>query len=391
MLKKPINIFFIVEKVGPYHNSRFNQLSLNKELLINVIETNSNSKTYLWNDEINNNYQIYKIKKDVNGSINFASLTQQLNHYLFNKKPDIIFITGWYEKSHHYIFFKSFFRKIPLILISDSRIKDHKRKFHKEFIKTLLIRGISSALVAGTESKDYLIKLKFQKENIFMPCNVIDNNFFLSSHSKIKPKTQNYFLCIARFVKKKNHIKLLEGFEYYKKNKGKFDLIIIGEGPEKESILEFISTSNFSSSIFVESWKQINELPTYYKNSKALILASYSDQWGLVINEAFASGVPCIVSKNCGCYIDLIKNSNTGWGFDANNKIELSGLLHKVESLKDAELKKIKDNIKIKISKYDLKTFSNAVENSIFRTLNNKKFSLISSITAYLLCKISIF
>ena len=153
--------------------------------------------------KLNNNYQIYKIKNDANKNINYGSLTQQLNQYLFNKKPEIIFVTGWYEKSHHYIFFKSFFRKIPLILISDSRIKDHKRNIHKEFIKKLLIRGISSALVAGTESKDYLIKLKLSKENIFMPCDVIDNNFFLSSNYKINLKTKNYFLCIARFVKKK--------------------------------------------------------------------------------------------------------------------------------------------------------------------------------------------
>ena len=55
MIKKPINLFFIVEKVGPYHNSRFNQISQNKELLINVIETKPNSKKYLWDEEINNN------------------------------------------------------------------------------------------------------------------------------------------------------------------------------------------------------------------------------------------------------------------------------------------------------------------------------------------------
>ena len=131
MRKKPINLFFIIEKVGPYHNSRFNQISQNKELLINVIETKPNSKKYLWDEKIKNNYQIYKIKNDANKNINYGSLTQQLNQYLFNKKPEIIFVTGWHEKSHHYIFFKSFFNKIPLILISDSRIKDYKRKFYK--------------------------------------------------------------------------------------------------------------------------------------------------------------------------------------------------------------------------------------------------------------------
>ena len=46
-----------------------------------------------------------------------------------------------------------------------------------------------------------------------------------------------------------------------------------------------------------------------------------------------ASGTPYIVSKNCGCYQDLIEEGNTGWGFDPSNEIEVSNLLLKVEKI----------------------------------------------------------
>ena len=58
------NLLFIVEKIGPYHNSRFNYLSNVKEFKIFVIETNTKSKTYLWEEEKNTNYTIYKLKKN---------------------------------------------------------------------------------------------------------------------------------------------------------------------------------------------------------------------------------------------------------------------------------------------------------------------------------------
>ena len=56
------NLLFIVEKIGPYHNSRCNYLSKFKEFNIFVIETNTKSKTYLWEEEKNTDYIIYKLK-----------------------------------------------------------------------------------------------------------------------------------------------------------------------------------------------------------------------------------------------------------------------------------------------------------------------------------------
>ena len=72
-------------------------------------------------------------------------------------------------------------------------------------------------------------------------------------------------------------------------------------------------------------------MPQYYKKAKATVLASTKETWGLVINESMASGTPCIVSKNCGCYLDLIEEGTTGWGFDPRNEKELSNLFLNVE------------------------------------------------------------
>ena len=389
MNKKRLNIFFIVEKIGPYHNARFNYLTNNKKVIINVIETNSLSKKYLWDDKFQSKYNIFILNNKSKKSSSTHELALQLKKVLYDNDPDIIFITGWYHKVHHYLLFKSYQKRIPLVLLSDSRFLDEKRFFFKEYIKKLLIKGFSSAVVAGRQSKDYLVKLNFRRESIFTPINVVDNNYFLKSKdTKIIPFS-NYFLCVARFIKKKNHKTLIEAFEIYKRNNGKLNLLMIGSGPEEQSIKKERNKSKFQKSIFIDSWKQISELPTYYKNSKAVILASSTDQWGLVVNEAMACGKPCLVSKNCGCYLDLIDNSKTGWGFDSNKPSELAALLHKVEALNYQELEELQRNVKSKISQYDLGNFSLAIDKSITKALINRRFSLISSITSYFIFKIN--
>ena len=39
-----------------------------------------------------------------------------------------------------------------------------------------------------------------------------------------------------------------------------------------------------------------------------------------------ASSLPCIVSYECGCYVDLIKDKNTGWGVDPEDEDQLSNI-----------------------------------------------------------------
>ncbi|HWY51308.1 MAG TPA: glycosyltransferase family 4 protein [Chthoniobacterales bacterium] len=53
------------------------------------------------------------------------------------------------------------------------------------------------------------------------------------------------------------------------------------------------------------------EISKAYDAADVLVLPSdYHETWGLVVNEAMASGLPCIVSDQCGCAEDLGKISS---------------------------------------------------------------------------------
>jgi glycosyltransferase involved in cell wall biosynthesis len=50
-----------------------------------------------------------------------------------------------------------------------------------------------------------------------------------------------------------------------------------------------------------------SEISRAYVAADALVLPSNEETWGLVVNEAMASGLPCIVSDACGCAEDLVE------------------------------------------------------------------------------------
>ena len=56
-----INILYTVERIGPYHNARFNSVSKSKGINLNVLETNSLSKRYPWEENFNQLYKVFKL------------------------------------------------------------------------------------------------------------------------------------------------------------------------------------------------------------------------------------------------------------------------------------------------------------------------------------------
>ena len=58
--------------------------------------------------------------------------------------------------------------------------------------------------------------------------------------------------------------------------------------------------------VFFYGFRQIEENPIFYALAEAFILPSLKEEWGLVVNEAMAAGLPVIVSRTAGCAEDLV-------------------------------------------------------------------------------------
>jgi len=95
------------------------------------------------------------------------------------------------------------------------------------------------------------------------------------------------------------------------------------------------------SSVHLPGFKQYDELPVYYAFANAFVHASTTEQWGLVVNEAIASGLPIIVSDRCGCVPELVQGN--GFTFDPMNEHELAAQMSKMALLPAEERKTFAD------------------------------------------------
>jgi glycosyltransferase involved in cell wall biosynthesis len=82
--------------------------------------------------------------------------------------------------------------------------------------------------------------------------------------------------------------------------------------------------------MLLPGFKQYDELPAYFGLAGAFAHASTTEQWGLVANEAMASGLPVLVSNRCGCAQDLVQEGVNGFTFDPCDIEQLAKLMLRV-------------------------------------------------------------
>ena len=69
------------------------------------------------------------------------------------------------------------------------------------------------------------------------------------------------------------------------------------------------------------------QLAIYYALAEMLVLPTYTDPWGLVVNEAMACGLPVIVSQVAGCVRDLVQEGWNGLLVPPRNVASLSSAI----------------------------------------------------------------
>ena len=108
-------------------------------------------------------------------------------------------------------------------------------------------------------------------------------------------------------------------------------LVVLGDGEDKEKLKTLIFKENIEG-VTLAGFHQVEEIPAYYALSNLFIHSALQDQWGVVVNEAMACGLPVLVSRQSGCAGELVQEGVNGFVFDASDIMSLSTLMFQFSS-----------------------------------------------------------
>lgn len=339
-----MKIIIIFNRFGPYHHARLEAVA--KTCTLTAIELSRVDNTYAW-DQVKqrSNFQRVTLFEDaVADTKSSAELTQQMTVVLNKSRPNLVAIPGWSSRGALTALSWCIRQGIPTIVMSDSTAHDETRRVWKEAIKRRVIRLFSAGLVGGNPHIDYLASLGMPHERIFIGYDVVDNHHFAIGSDEVRHNAdtvrarlalpRSFFLASNRFIEKKNLPRLIEAYAQYQKQAGAvaWKLVLLGDGPLKSKLQDLINQRDLSEWVLMPGCKQYDDLPIYYGLAGAFVHASTTEQWGLVVNEAMASGLPVLVSNRCGCAPDLVDEGRNGYTFDPYDVDALAQLMLKIAS-----------------------------------------------------------
>jgi len=236
--------------------------------------------------------------------------------------PNIIVVTNATE-----LFFCLFLRplmryKIGLI-VEDTKHSVAQKVRVKKGIKSFVSRRADFFLPLSNDSVDYLKAIGI-REHVYRTSWSIDLNQSRQEEdneeiSVLKEKHNLYgkvvFITVAQLVPRKGILDMCKAWHELPEpiSKGTA-LIIIGDGPQKEEIQDFLNVNNISN-IYLLGHKPYKDVIYYYRLANVFILPTLEDLFALVVMEAMAARLPVLISKYCGAR-ELVHDGLNGYVFD---------------------------------------------------------------------------
>lgn len=206
-----------------------------------------------------------------------------------------------------------------------SKFDDKPRSAVKEAIKSLMLRPYHGGIASGRRSIDYFRFLGLPAEKLTGEYNTV-NQERIRRLSGVCPAPDGTafedrgFLCVARLVPKKNLAMLLQGYAMYTtRDPQPRPLAICGSGPEEQALRAEADRLGISERVTFAGFVQTEAIASEMGRALALLLPSLEEQFGNVVPEAQAMGLPVILSENAGARDLLVRSGVTGFVIEPNN------------------------------------------------------------------------
>lgn len=356
---------------GPYHYARIGALKERFEVW--AIQLFGSSSSHLWETSAcSSGRDVETLFPDDEKTPGFFLLTIKLWLALRRASADVVLVPSYSPYPAWVMILWARIHGKICIMMNESNSWDNPKFFLKKWVKKFLVSQFDAGVVGGTSCAEYMSKLGMKRECIEHGYDCVDVDFFQRTEASGRsegclgnriPGETKFLLVVARLIRKKNHDILLDAFKLLKEAGPQFQrvkLLVCGSGPEEKRLKRRVLEEEIDGVDFL-GFVQIEDLACLYRKAEGLVLPSLVEPWGLVVNEALASGCPALVSNRAGCAADLIDEEINGRTFNPVSPEKICSAMIWLLTLSKPRLQEIRSQARVKGQKYTPKLFAENV------------------------------
>jgi glycosyltransferase involved in cell wall biosynthesis len=212
-----------------------------------------------------------------------------------------------------------------VFVMNNSKFQDKARYRFRELAKVLAVAPYNGAMTSAEQGKAYLHFLGISESKIVLGYNSVSiARIRCLSGAKPAPAGvpfhARHYSIVARFVPKKN---LMLGLEAYKQYSSLVPLPralhLAGYGPLEDQLRDKVAELGLREKVTFRGALQIDEVSRMFATTLALVLPSVEEQFGNVVIEAQAMGLPVVISDACGAWEKLVRSGVNGFVVESDN------------------------------------------------------------------------
>lgn len=226
--------------------------------------------------------------------------------------PDVIVNDGL-NPTQLYAFLYAWMKGIPHVPLTDGTYLSEERlsRVHK-MVRRIVYARSRAFLSASMGGQQLFESYGVSAERCFKSYLCIDNDAYENAP---EPEGEKFdFVFSGRMVPEKGPLFALDvAYATARRLRRKTSILFVGSGSEEVALREAAARMSDAVDVRFHGFAMQRELPSLYRSARIFLFPTHADVWGVVANEACASGLPVIVSPHAGVAGELVVHGDNGF------------------------------------------------------------------------------
>ncbi len=221
------------------------------------------------------------------------------------RRADMVLLGGWESPAYWLIRAAAWARRVPCVGFYESTENSTRyRGGAVAAFRRVWFRSLGAVVTPGASATAKLRKMGLARSRIFEGFNAVDvMSFHEAGIASAVPGPRpgpHRFIFVGQLIERKNVVRLVEAFFTLRGQGLEATLTLVGEGTLLGLINMLVAESRYGEHVTVLGHLDNSRLPDVFAEHDTLVLPSVDEVWGLVANEALASGMHVVVSRRAG-------------------------------------------------------------------------------------------
>jgi glycosyltransferase involved in cell wall biosynthesis len=208
----------------------------------------------------------------------------------------------------------------------------------RQRLRRWILRRADAVLVNGESGARYVEGFAVPRRCIFFAPYTADTRAFAAASSTRDSSQAHRLLYVGQLVERKGLLAFAEELARWATlhSDREVEFWLAGDGPEREGLQALATPPNLTVRLL--GVVPHAALPQVYAQAGIFVLPTLADEWGVVVNEALASGMPVLGSTYSQAVEELIREDMTGWTFRSDHADEIREALGRAFATTPEEL-----------------------------------------------------